>query len=478
MRVGNIVYPLTGLAQSDTIYYDLANKDWQVVKITEDGWQLEQSPIIFRRYGSTGIQVIPSKEYPEDIFDQFISLINVKTDEQKLLLKCYIIALFVPEIPKPIQMLYGEQGAAKTSEQEAIKDLVDPSPILTVTFPRDINELVQKLMHNYVCYFDNISFIQPWVSDQLCRAVTGGGFSKRDLYSDDNDIIYNFRRCIGFNGVNLAATKADLLDRGLIMQLERIPEDKRLRDAVVKEYFAKIKPQLLGYIFDVLVKVLRFKKNTGGIQIDGYPRMADFAEIGETISRCMGYKDNEFINAYYKNINTLTDEAIASHPVASAILKFMEDKTEWTCTMTELYIELENIAVELMIDTANKMWPKSPAMLSRRINEVKTNLRAKGIVIEEAFVDTAKGVRGIRVCKIATVSTVSAVTRGTVNNGDEEITKGIGKSVVTVGTVDTAGTLHTQEGQPTAKSQREGISWSGSKWLLSGPAKIMEIGSL
>ena len=34
--------------------------------------------------------------------------------------------------------------------------------------------------------------------------------------------------------------------------------------------------------------------------------MADFAEIGEIISRCMGYKDNEFINAYYKNINTLT----------------------------------------------------------------------------------------------------------------------------------------------------------------------------
>ena len=41
-----------------------------------------------------------------------------------------MISLFVPEIPKPIQMLYGEQGYAKTSEQEAIKDLVNPSPIL------------------------------------------------------------------------------------------------------------------------------------------------------------------------------------------------------------------------------------------------------------------------------------------------------------------------------------------------------------
>lgn len=356
-------------------------------------------------------------------------------------------------------MLYGEQGSAKTSEQEAIKDLVDPSPILTVTFPRDINELVQKLMHNYVCYFDNISFIQPWVSDQLCRAVTGGGFSKRELYSDDNDIIYNFRRCIGFNGVNLAATKADLLDRVLIMQLERIPECKRLRDAVVKEYFSSIKPLLLGYIFDILVKVLNFKKNNSEIKIEGYPRMADFAEIGEIISRCMSYKDNEFIDAYNKNINILTEEAIASHPVASAIVKFMEDKTEWIDTMTELYVKLENIATELMIDTTNKMWPKSPAMLSRRINEVKTNLRAKNIIIEEAFVDTAKGVRGIRVCKIATVSTVAT---GTADHSDEKI---IRDTKETVDTVDTVGTLHTQGVQPTA---------SGTV----STARIVEIGSL
>ena len=159
--------------------------------------------------------------------------------------------------------------------------------------------------------------------------------------------------------------------------------------------------------------------------------------------------------------DTLTDEAIASHPVASAILKFMEDKTEWMDTMTELYLGLENIAIELMIDTTNKMWPKSPAMLSRRLNEVKTNLRAKGIIIEEAFVDTAKGIRGIRVCKIATVSTVATVATGISNHSGEKITKDIEETVDTVGT---AGTLHTQGVQPTAKSQREGIYWSGSKW--------------
>ena len=158
----------------------------------------------------------------DDIFHSFMKLVNVKGEDNKLLLKCYIISLFYPDIPKPVLMLHGEQGSAKSTLQELIRTLVDPSSILTLTFPRDINELVQKLSHNYVAYFDNVSVIPDWISDQLCRAVTGSGFSKRELYTDDEDIIYNFKRCIGFNGINLGATKADLLDRGLIIELERI----------------------------------------------------------------------------------------------------------------------------------------------------------------------------------------------------------------------------------------------------------------
>ena len=158
----------------------------------------------------------------DTILDKFIGLLNVKDDDNKLLLKCYIISLFIPSISKPILMLHGEQGSAKTTLQELIKMLVDPSIVKTLTFPRDINELVQQLSHNYIAYYDNISVIKEQISDALCRAVTGTGFSKRQLYTDDDDIIYYFLRCIGFNGINLAATKADLLDRGIIIQLERI----------------------------------------------------------------------------------------------------------------------------------------------------------------------------------------------------------------------------------------------------------------
>jgi hypothetical protein len=148
----------------------------------------------------------------------------------------------------------------------------------------------------------------------------------RQLYTDDDDIIYNFKRCIGFNGINLGATKADLLDRGLMIQLERIPKENRRKIEEIWDDFEKIKLQLLGYIFDILVKVLQVKKSNGGIRLDGHPRMADFAEYAEIISRCMGYPDNKFLDAYYHNIGLQTEEAIEANPVGTTIRYFISSK--------------------------------------------------------------------------------------------------------------------------------------------------------
>jgi DNA-binding transcriptional MerR regulator len=406
------------VAESDrepyVIYYDLTNSKWEVVKITADGWSIEKSPIMFRRYSNQRTQPYPSVQYPSDIFDKFLKLLNVKDEDNKLLLKCYIISLFIPETPKPILMLHGEQGSAKSTLQEMIKLLVDCSIVRTLSFPRDINELIQKLHHNYIAYFDNISVIPGWISDELCRAVTRSGFTKRQLYTDDDDIIYNFKRCIGFNGINLGATKADLLDRGLIIHLERIPKEKVRKLEDIWHDFDKMKTQLLGYILDTLAKVLQVKKSQGGIELQGHPRMADFAEIAEIISRCMGYPENKFLETYYKNIGLQTEEALEANPVgmtvrtfmdsrmnllcrgcynSSSILEFVKNEMEMTRwyrgTFSGLLKELEIVAQRLNINTRSKQWPKSPNYLSRRLNEVRTNLREVGITVER-FTDASR----------------------------------------------------------------------------------------
>ena len=334
-------------------YYDLTNSnDSSAIKITPQGWTIENNPpILFRTYSNQLPQVIPVKimenNNEDNILDKFVNLLNIKDEDNKLLLKCYIVSLFIPNIAKPILMLHGEQGSAKSTLQELIKMLVDPSIVKTLTFPRDINELIQKLSHNYIAYFDNVSVIREWISDALCRSVTGSGYSKRQLYTDDDDIIYYFLRCIGFNGINLAATKADLLDRGLIIQLERIPKLKRRKLEDIWNDFEILLPHLLASIFDILVKVLQIKQK-GGIEIsNGLNRMADFEEYAEIISRCMGYQEDEFLRVYQDNIGLQIDEAIQASPLSMAVVVLMDNKdndAEWIQSATELYLELNDIA--------------------------------------------------------------------------------------------------------------------------------------
>ena len=393
---------------ADAIYYDLTNSNWETIKVTvENGWTIEKSsPLIFRRYTNQQAQVYPTRDYPADIFDQFMNLLNIRDEHNRLLLKCYIIGLFIPEVPKPILMLHGEQGSAKSTLQELVKMLIDPSIIRTLAFPKDNNELVQKLSHNFISYFDNVSDIRDWISDQLCRAVTGSGFSKRQLYTDDDDIIYNFKRCLGFNGINLGATKADLLDRGLIIQLERIAEEKRCKLQDIWRDFERIRPNLLGYIFDIIVKVLK-RRREGSIKLESHPRMADFAEIAELISRCMGNKENEFLEVYQKNIGLQTEQALEASSVATAIIEFMGSKDKWLGTATELLEELEQVAESLKIKTKNnRVWPSAPNRLSRRLNEVKTNLRQVGIIIEK-HKDTKTNTRKIEIRKVSHSSPAS-----------------------------------------------------------------------
>jgi hypothetical protein len=108
-----------------------------------------------------------------------------------------------------------------------LRKLVDPSSLDVLSLPREERELVQQLNHHWVSFYDNVGALPRWISDALCRATTGAGFSKRELYSDDDDVIYNIRRCVGLNGINISATRPDLLDRALLIGFDTIPNSKR-----------------------------------------------------------------------------------------------------------------------------------------------------------------------------------------------------------------------------------------------------------
>ena len=59
-----------------------------------------------------------------------------------------------------------------------------------------------------------------------------------------------------------------------------------------------------------------------------------------------------------------------------------DDKTTWIGTATELLKKLNDVAEYEEIDTKSFLWVKQLNQLSRRINEVKSNLELMGLRIE------------------------------------------------------------------------------------------------
>jgi hypothetical protein len=214
------------------------------------------------------------------------------------------------------------------------------------------------------------------VSDFLCRAVTGQGFSKRELYTDDSDIIYSFQRPIGLNGINTVPQKPDLLDRSITYPLERIPKEERKTEEEIEETFEEMRPYLLGEIFDVISKAIELKED---IELEWKPRMADFAEWGEAIAQAMGYSEYEFMRFYQENIESSNVEAIQTHIIGKAVIQLMDGRTEWKGTPSETLEKLEEIAEQENINTNQKKWPGGPQWVKRRLNEVKANLEESGL---------------------------------------------------------------------------------------------------
>ena len=60
--------------------------------------------------------------------------------------------------------------------------------------------------------------------------VTGIGHTKRQLYTDDEDIIYEHKRPICLNGINVALTEPDALDRSISVELKEIDDEYRKKE--------------------------------------------------------------------------------------------------------------------------------------------------------------------------------------------------------------------------------------------------------
>ncbi len=354
------------------IYIDMADTEWRVIKVTANGWEiLQKPPVMFRRYSHQQALPVPTRGGKLGDLHRHLA---VRTNDDRLLIEAWLVACVFAEQPRPAIDFHGPQGASKSTAARILKSIIDPSVTESVDLGKAPADLAQVLDHHAVPCFDNVSSIPAWAADLVCRAVTGGAFSKRELYSDDQDILMTFKRAIIITGINIPTHAPDLLDRLLLIELERIAPDKRLDEATYWARFDADKSMLFGALLDGIAGALKYLPN---VKLDRLPRMADFARIACAYAEHAGIGADMMLDIIMKQSARQTQEVLDADPVAAAVREFIQRRGTWTGTASELLKLLNESAPTPRPDG----WPRQSNSLSRRLNVLHSTLNEIGISV-------------------------------------------------------------------------------------------------
>lgn len=361
----------------DTIYLDLANDDWEVVKITASGWEIvSEAPVRFRR--ARGMLPLPAPVKGGKV-QRLRELLNLTGDDEgwSLLLACLVQALRGYG-PYPIVVIHGQHGSAKSTTERVYKRLIDPNKADLRSPPKDERDISIQAGNGWVIAYDNLSRIPEWLSNSLCRLSTGGGMGTRELYSDDEERIFEGQRPIILNGIGEISNRPDLLDRAVVIALKPITKKNRKSERRFWRDFDAAHGEILGGLLDGVVVGLR---NLGNVHLEELPRMADFAIWATAAETGLGMESGTFMAAYDSNREQANETTLEASPVATYIREFAALQGDWTGMYTALLTELEKLAEEK--DRKHKSWPNRASILSNKVQALAPNLRAVGIEISQ-----------------------------------------------------------------------------------------------
>ncbi|MGD9690826.1 MAG: hypothetical protein AB7K52_14240 [Phycisphaerales bacterium] len=359
------------------IWLDLCDTKWRAVKVTAGGWTVEERDIPVRFVRKRGMLPLPIPVAGGSI-SLFRNVVNLPSDDQWILAVSWLIAALRPGRPLTLLNVNGEQGSAKSTLCKMLRMLIDPAKPPLRRPPRDDRDLMIAANNSGVVAYDNISGLSAALSDSLCSLATGGGFATRELYSDDDEKLFDASRPVLLNGIEDSVIRPDLLDRSINVMLPKIEDGARRDEDELWREFYRVRPRILGAILTALSTGLRNLPTTA---LSEKPRMADFAHFVCAAEPALPWEAGEFIRAYRTNRADAMGAAVDASPVALALLTFIEEVVSWEGTAGDL---LESLNGRYQRDNVPlpKDWPRNRKVMGNDLRRIAPALRAMGVEVQ------------------------------------------------------------------------------------------------
>ena len=361
-------------------YLDLANEASEIIELDEHGWRMAAGfPVAFRRTPTQRAMATPARDGDATRLFDFL---NVDSAEDRMLILATACVMLCPQLERPVLSLIGAAGSAKTSAARFLRTIIDPTDPIYNDYRPDRRELSLVFHLNALPVLDNLSPIPPFVSDMLCKAVTGGGFQARAHYTNASVVAYSYRRGMILTSIQIPTAAPDFLSRAVVIEMNRLTEADQCRGLGLTDRFEDALPGILGGILDVVVEA---KKILPQLKPVALPRLMDFGHFGAAVAEIVGFGAAQFLEAVRENGRRYRKRGSGSaapsghEPLLTAILKLVGGGGGFDGITSELLDAIQPYAPTSLGN--GQRWPDSAEKLGVAIGKIRADLADNGFEI-------------------------------------------------------------------------------------------------
>ena len=341
----------------------------RAVEIDAQGWRIVQrAPVVFVR--SESMQPMPDPVHGGSI-GALWSIANVPEAMRPLVL-AWLLDCLRPDTPFPGLELVGEQGSGKSTTAEALRRLIDPSGCNLRSAPKSIEDVFVAAGQNHVVAYENISHLTAPMQDALAILSTGGGFAKRQLFTDADEHVINVRRPWLVNGISICVTQQDLVDRVISVECPVI--EVRQSSSQQWQAFEAQLPQLLGALYSLAAAALHELPRVHLAKTDR-PRLVEYVTLGMAMHQANEEDANEFLAQFKKTRIEAVARTLDASPVACAVTEFLECNPQGIDAPVKVILR----RLEDFKPMGADAWPRSPKGLGDALRRAAPALRQLGI---------------------------------------------------------------------------------------------------
>jgi hypothetical protein len=166
---------------------------------------------------------------------------------------------------------------------------------------------------------------------------------------------------------------ADLMDRSIILKLERIANGDRRPEQDLWAEFEAAKQEILGGIFDTISTAMTMFECA---DVKELPRLADFAKWGYAIAEALGKSGDQFLKDFANNVERQNESVVQNNVLCLAVINHMIGKTSELHKVADIH---EALKKQVGADSKDSTFPKLPHNLRGHLDLIRPTLMEHGI---------------------------------------------------------------------------------------------------